>query len=213
MSADVLLTPADAPVPRRDTASQPRPGSSVPARLEAGRANRELHARLTPVVRRVIRKVLGSDREFEDVVQDSFVRILYGLSRRAPDDIERWAARVTLNTVYNTLRRRRYRRVTSWNPHEEPDLVAWHPDEHSPRVVVRVERVVSRLPGEQRRLLERRWSGATMETLAAEHACSLRTVKRRMHGALRNFDLHVRRDPEVSSWLSARGGDALAQHA
>jgi len=211
MSAIVLTSHRVADLlPRAAEAREP---AAPEPRFEPGRIDGELHERLAPVVRRVIRKVLGSDGEFEDVAQDAFVRILHGLSRKWPDDLDRWAARVTLNTVYNTLRRRRYRRFTSWNPHEEPDLVEWRPDEVSPRVATRVERVFSQLPAEQRHLLERRWVGATMETLAAEQACSLRTVKRRMQRALYNFDLHVRRDPEVSSWLSshAEGNNLLSE--
>lgn len=207
MSAIVLSTHRVAQLLPCDAGREEPAGAASGPRFEPPRSAADLYERLSPVVRRVIRKVLGSDREFEDIAQDAFVRILHGLSSKWPEDLERWAARVTINTVYNTLRRRRYRRFTSWNPHDEPDLVSWRPDEISTRVAGRVERVVSQLPAEQRQLLERRWVGTTMDTLAAEQACSLRTVKRRMQRALHNFDLQVRRDPEVASWLSSHGAN------
>lgn len=164
-----------------------------------------LHRQLFPVVRRVLWTMLGRDREFDDITNDVFVRILQGLSHSRPDDIESWAARVTINTVHNTLRRRRHRQFAAWDPDSDPDVLVWHCDYDSRHVARRVAQVFSHMPQSEQALLEGRWSGATIDDLAAERACSGRTVKRRVQRALHRFERCVRKDPEVSSWLEQQG--------
>jgi RNA polymerase sigma factor (sigma-70 family) len=186
---------------RAARAVQPQPQPPENARFDA------LHLRLEPVVRRVLWTMLGPDGELDDITNDVFVRILQGVSRAWPDDIERWAARVAINTVHNTLRKRRYRHFVSWDPQTDPDVLVWQCDYDSRHVARRVAQVFSHMPKSEQTLLERRWLGATIDDLAAERACSSRTVKRRVQRALHRFELCVRKDPEVSSWLEERSDD------
>lgn len=185
--------------------SAQRPGASA-AEPEKGRFE-ALHQRLEPVVRRVLWTMLGADGELDDITNDVFVRILQGLSRAWPDDLERWAARVTINTVHNTLRKRRYRHFASWDPQADPDVLVWRCDYDAHHVVQRLAQVFSHMPQSEQALLERRWSGATIEDLALERACSSRTVKRRVQRALHRFEHCVRKDPEVAGWLEDRADD------
>lgn len=167
-----------------------------------------LHARLEPVIRRVLWTMLGPDGELDDITNDVFVRILQGVARAWPDDLERWAARVAINTVHNTLRKRRYRHFVSWDPQADPDVLVWQCDYDSRHVARRVAQVFSHMPKNEQTLLEQRWLGATIDDLAAERACSSRTVKRRVQRALHRFELCVRKDPEVSGWLEHHGEDS-----
>jgi len=189
----------DAAGPRAEQG--PRARAAENAKLDA------LHLRLEPVVRRVLWTMLGADSELDDITNDVFVRILQGLARAWPDDIERWAARVTINTVHNTLRKRRYRHFASWDPQADPDVLVWRCDYDAHHVVQRLAQVFSHMPKSEQALLERRWSGATIEDLAVERACSSRTVKRRVQRALHRFEHCVRKDPEVASWLEAHAAD------
>lgn len=186
------MTEYEEPRSRVKRASEPpAPGGGIEA----------LHVRLEPVIRRVLWTMLGPDGELEDITNDVFVRILQGVARSWPDDLERWAARVAINTVHNTLRKRRYRHFTSWDPQAEPDVLVWHCDYESRHVARRVAQVFSHMPLSEQTLLERRWSGATIDDLAAERACSSRTIKRRVQRALNRFEHCVRKDPEVATWL------------
>lgn len=189
------MTKQPAPLPPPE---QSRVRATKDARLDA------LHQHLAPVVRRVLWTMLGPDSELDDITNDVFVRILQGVSRSWPDDLERWAARVAINTVHNTLRRRRYRHFASWDPQNEPDILVWQCDFDAHHVARRVAQVFSHMPESEQALLERRWSGATIEALATEKACSSRTVKRRVQRALQRFELCARKDPEVAGWLEER---------
>jgi RNA polymerase sigma factor (sigma-70 family) len=187
--------------------ARPQSGRAVRRLADKTAAFDSLHARVAPVIRRVLWTMLGADGELEDITNDVFVRVLQGVSRMWPDDLERWAARVTINTVHNTLRKRRYRHFVSWDPQADPDVLVWQCDYDARHVARSVARVFSHMPRSEQTLLERRWSGATIEDLAAERACSSRTVKRRVQRALQRFELCVRKDPEVSSWLEQRSAE------
>lgn len=159
--------------------------------------------RLAPVVHRTVRAMLGADTELTDVMHDAYVRIMEGLAGvREHEHLDRWAARVTINTVYNVLRRRRYRRFSSWDPLTEPDVLVCHTDFEASNVAGHVLRLLHRMPVSERTMLELRWfHGATAEDLAQRLDCSTRTAKRRMKRALKRFEFHVRSDAEVLSWL------------
>lgn len=148
--------------------------------------------------------MIGPDSEFNDITHDAFVRILQGLPRlKDVDRLEQWAARVTINTVNNALRRRRYRRVTSWDPHNEPDVLVGHTDFETRHVAKRVANIFSHLPEKERTLLELRWFGSTtIDDIARTADCSPRTVKRRIQRALTRFERHVKKDAEVAGWLA-----------
>lgn len=164
----------------------------------------QVHERVAPIVRRMVWTMIGPDAEFNDITHDAFVRILQGLPRlRDFDRLEQWAARVTINTVNNALRRRRYRRVASWDPQTDPDVLVGHTDFDSRHVAKRVARILAHLPEKEQALLELRWFGSTtIDDIARDADCSPRTVKRRIQRALHRFERNVKKDAEVTTWLS-----------
>jgi RNA polymerase sigma factor (sigma-70 family) len=169
-----------------------------------------VHERLAPVVKRVVWTVLGADRDLDDITHDVFVSIFQGLSTlKTPERLEQWAARVAINTVFNALRKRRYRRTSSWDSVDDADLMVSHTDFESGSVARRVARVFAHMPKSEQVLLDRRWFGsATIDDIAREEACSGRTVKRRLHRALERFDRCARKDAEIADWLESHGGAA-----
>jgi RNA polymerase sigma factor (sigma-70 family) len=152
--------------------------------------------------------LLGPDQERDDVTHDVFLQIFQGLpSLRDPERIEQWAARITINTINNTLRRRRYRRTKSWDPQLDPDVLVGHTDFESRNVALRVAKAFAHLPKSEQALLQRRWfESSTIDQIAVDSACSPRTVKRRIIRAAGRFERFVRKDAEVASWLE--GHDA-----
>lgn len=168
---------------------------------------RSVHARLAPVVRRLVYALLGADQEREDVMHEIFIRIFLGVQRlRDPERLEQWAARVAINTVKNELRRRRLRRFAAWDPMLEPDRLVTHIDFDARNVASHAARAIAQLPDRERALLLRRWfQPTTADSLAADAACSARTIKRRLQRAQARFDRMVQRDASLSDWRAAHG--------
>lgn len=166
-----------------------------------------VHARLVPVVRRLVFALLGPDQEREDVMQEIFIRVFLGLSRvRDPERLEQWTARVAINTVKNELRRRKRRRFVSWDPLLEPDRLISYCDFDGHNVAMHAVRAIEQLPERDRELLLRRWfQPTTTDSLAGDAACSARTIKRRLHRAQTRFARMVQRDASLSDWLAAHG--------
>lgn len=194
----------------RDT---PSPDSAVVlSRAEgheaaSGPDTRSIHARLAPVIRRLVFALLGPDPEREDLIQEIFIRVFLGISRvRDPERLEQWTARVAINTVKNELRRRKRRRFSSWDPLLEPDRLVSHSDFDGRNLALRAVRAIEQLPERERALLLRRWfQPTTAESLASDAACSPRTIKRRLRRAQTRFSRMVQRDASLSDWLEAHG--------
>jgi RNA polymerase sigma-70 factor (ECF subfamily) len=189
--------PESAVVRARSVGPQATTGLDVPS----------VHARLAPVVRRLVFALLGPDQEREDVMQEIFIRIFLGLSRlRDPERLEQWTARVAINTVKNELRRRKRRRLSTWDPLLEPDRLVWHSDFDGRNVALHAVRAIELLPERERALLLRRWfQPTTTDSLASDSACSARTIKRRLRRAQSRFARLVQRDASLNDWLEAHG--------
>jgi RNA polymerase sigma-70 factor (ECF subfamily) len=166
-----------------------------------------MHARVVPVVRRLVYALLGPDQEREDVMQEIFIHVFRGVSRvRDPERLEQWTARVAINTVKNELRRRKRRRLASWDPLLDPDRLVSHNDFDSRHLALRAVRAIEQLPERERELLLRRWfQPTTAESLAGDAACSSRTIKRRLRRAQARFTRLVQRDASLSDWVAAHG--------
>lgn len=195
--------PREAPAPE-SAVVPPRSGGHHAA---TGLDDPSVHARLAPVVRRLVFALLGPDQEREDVMQEIFIRIFLGLSRlRDPERVEQWTARVAINTVKNELRRRKRRRFSAWDPMLEPDRLVSHSDFDGRNVALHAVRAIEQLPERERALLLRRWfQPTTADSLASDAACSARTMKRRLRRAQTRFARMVQRDASLNDWLEAHG--------
>ena len=67
-----------------------------------------------------IRRLIGNADDVEDVAQEVFVRVYYSLDQlRSEDGFEAWLYRLTVNSAYDYLRRKKRRqesRMYSWTP-------------------------------------------------------------------------------------------------
>ncbi|MDD5247213.1 MAG: sigma-70 family RNA polymerase sigma factor, partial [Candidatus Omnitrophica bacterium] len=56
----------------------------------------------------IVYSLIGKDRESEDIVQDVFLKVYHGLeSFNGRSRFSTWLYRITVNTTYDFLRRRR----------------------------------------------------------------------------------------------------------
>jgi RNA polymerase sigma-70 factor (ECF subfamily) len=166
----------------------------------------ELFDRYGDLVRRILIRTLGSARDVDDLMQETFMVIL----RRAPTLKKTQALRsfivsVAMRTSKNELR---YRRVRRWvGLDEAPGVPITKP--HDPVTAERVRalyRALDNLDLTSRLLFVlRHVEGLELAELAQAQACSLATLKRRLARAERRFEAIAGRDPALSELL--RRGD------
>jgi len=163
-----------------------------------------LHARLAPVVNRLVWSFLGVDADRDDLVHDIFVRILRRAHTvRDPAKLEDWAVRVTINAVKSEFRRRKLRRFFSLEAAERSPVTAYHPDFDGRELLLRTTRLLEALPVAERipftlQLLEAR----SVEDIAKLCGCSERTAKRRLKLARERFTRLAECDPLLRSRLT-----------
>lgn len=165
-----------------------------------------LHARLAPVVNRLVWTFLGVDPDRDDLVHDIFIQILRTAHTvRDPSKLEGWAARVTVNIIKNEFRRRKLRRVFSLESVGEVPTAGWHPDFEGRELLKRTTAVLEKMPVAERipftlQLLENR----SVEEIATLCDSSERTIKRRLQAARERFARLAENDPLLRSRISDR---------
>lgn len=163
-----------------------------------------LHRRYEPRIRRHVLAVLGSDGEYDDVVQDVLVVVLSKVNTvRDLTCLDWWVAQVTANTVKQLIRRRRLRRNTPLEDAAEALLPAVTPDFEARELASRALEVLLSLPRNDRALLTTYLLGqTTLEAIASEFGCSVITVRRKLARARARFDKVARRDPALAGRMN-----------
>jgi RNA polymerase sigma-70 factor (ECF subfamily) len=137
-------------------------------------------------VARVAFRLLGSDAEVDDLVQDVFLEAHRGLSTlREPGALGGWLARICVRRATRRLRRRR---LFSWLTLESvaegqlPVSGGVSPEQRAE--VVRLYRRLDRLPASERVVwLLRHVEGESLDDMVTLCGCSKSTVQRRLRSA------------------------------
>lgn len=146
----------------------------------------ELYSRFAPRAFGVARRVLRSDAEAEEVVQDSFLEVWrtatrYDPRRAAP---ERWILTIVRTRAIDRLRQHgaRVRMGESIGREPTPPAVAGADDRvNEAREAKRLREAMDKLPTEQRKVLEQAYDlGLTQSEIASATNTPLGTVKTRM---------------------------------
>jgi RNA polymerase sigma-70 factor (ECF subfamily) len=166
-----------------------------------------LFTRVAPIVNGLVWSMLGPDSEREDIAHEAFIRIFRGhASLRQVESIDAWAARVTVNTVKNELRRRRLRRwvlFDFWN--DDSPLRTYVEDVQGRELLDAAFRILERLPTNERVSLSLRFfHELEVAEIARLTGCSLRTTKRRLAAARGQFERLAHRDPLLAAWLGSK---------
>ncbi len=182
--------------------------------LEALRAGRPgawlgFYDAYAPYVLAVLRRVLGPDRELEDLLQDIFTRALEGVGRvKDATKLKPWLRSLTIFTARETLRRRKWR---SWlplgNPHDDDEVVAWPTttDALEERALLRkVKHILDGMRVDDRLAFTlRHFEGLELTEVAATLGMSLSTAKRRIARAEAEFHRHAAADRDLRARLVA----------
>ena len=70
------------------------------------------YARLSKSIHRIVWRLLGADADRDDIVQQVFLKIIeHRQSLREPERLRAWIQAITVNAVYEELRKREVRRA------------------------------------------------------------------------------------------------------
>jgi RNA polymerase sigma-70 factor (ECF subfamily) len=171
-----------------------------------------VYARFAPVVNRLVGRLLGSDPEQNDVVQQVIHRIFRDVARlREPEKIDAWVQRVATNAVYELLRHRRVRRlfVKSYPTAIHGDLVR---DVETRDLLLRIKAALEELSATERWLfvlyhVERH----TFGEIAALSGHSLATAKRKVRRANRRFTFLLSKNRDLLRLVRGRSKSAMSR--
>ncbi|TPV94032.1 MAG: RNA polymerase sigma factor [Myxococcales bacterium FL481] len=168
---------------------------------------RRLFLRYERDVNRLVYRLLGPDRDHDDIVQDAFVRIIgRHHTLRDPAVEKAWVNRVTVSVVRNHLRRRKVRKIVEFWP-SLPD--AGQPPEgalESRSLLRRSWKLLDRLAANDRTaLLLRRVEERPLQEVAELCSCSVATVKRRIARAENKLQRALQDEPDLYRHLSGEG--------
>ena len=159
-----------------------------------------LYARFSETVNRLVWRLLGADAEHHDIVQQVFLKIIQHTDAlREPDKLSSWVQAITVNTVYEELRKREVRRLflrESPPPDIYPTLVY---DVEVRDFLLRAKAVLDKLPAKERivfslHVLEAR----TLHEIAELCGYSLATAKRRLAAANKRFSSLIAKNPDLA---------------
>lgn len=147
-----------------------------------------LHERYAVRVKRWVERLLGPDRDSDDLVQQVFTQILSSTPRvHHPERLDSWMYAITANTVHQELRRRTAMRgllrnlVTPPNGDLERELEVRG-------ALLHAVQVIQNLPARERRVYLLHCEGKTLLDIAGACEFSLATAKRRLRAASRRID-------------------------
>ncbi|HEY4185361.1 MAG TPA: RNA polymerase sigma factor [Polyangia bacterium] len=169
-----------------------------------------LCARVTPQIRRTVRRLLGADSDADDVAQVSLIEVVKTIGRYRGDcSLDRWVQTVTAHVIFKHIRRRRLERriftgLLADDVHAGPlDLAR--------EAIARglVERIAAHLD----ELSEQRaWAfllhdvlGYDLSEIAEMTGDSVAAVQSRLSRGRRDLHARIARDPELAELMRVEG--------
>ncbi len=161
--------------------------------------------RFAPVIRRVLVRVLGHDRDIEDLLQDVFLRALARIEQlSAPDKLSAWVVSIAVFTARGAIR---YRRRRKWlrfvGPDDVPERPAPARDDEAAEALRATYRVLDELGTDERIVFALRHIDAMELTeVASACDCSLATIKRRLRRAEERFCQVAKGHDALDPWVA-----------
>lgn len=198
------FTPANEAAPTLDADA----AIALKLKEDPRRASVELYERFAPDINRLVWRLLGADPDHNDIVQQVFCKVILHAHRlRDPARLGAWVQSITVNTVYEELRRRDVRRLfqrDSSETHFHPDLVR---DVEVRDLLLRAKSVIERLSAKERLVFMLHYvDGRPLAEVAELSGFSLATAKRRLNSANRRFQALIQRNPDLCALLKRREG-------
>ena len=155
------------------------------ARAGEAWAQEALFRRYAPLVNGLAFRLLGSDADLDDIIQESFAEALSSLSRlRNTETFPAWLSSIVVRTTHKLLRRRRIMTRLGLRRNEPVDLEALTSRTIPPDAAFELGvlyRLVETMPEKLRiPLLLRHLEDAPLDEISRLTGVSLATVKRRL---------------------------------
>ena len=155
-------------------------------------------------------RILGSNRDVEDLVQESFLQIFRSMrSYRGEAKLATWVSRISARVAYAYLSRRR---VSTVRLESVPDAPADDPDAEAQLMAREAARrlydVLDRVEAKQRIAFALHViDGQPLREVARITESSLVATKSRVWRARREIDKRARRDPLLARYLQPEEGE------
>ena len=202
-------TPPCVPAPAESESA----GATLVRAVRAGdrRACFFLWSRYANLVERLVRRFLGPGPDDQDVCQEAFLRIFKRMGElRDPAALPGFVVSVTLGVARNEARRRRIRSIVGLVPEEALPGSLVSPSPGEAREALRaLYRMLGTLSAEDRSLFVARFiEQMELAEVAAAHAMSLSTAKRRLARLIARVNARVEASPVLREYADGigRGG-------
>lgn len=173
-------------------------------------SQRELFQRLKNAVHHTLYRILGSNRDLEDLVQDAFLEIFRALpSFRGDSTLTRWSQTIATRTAYLSIQKRKPTAVDLDVVEEE--IVDRDPDQHrvalAKQAAKRLYIALEKLDPKMRIAFAlHAIDGLPLAEVAELTESSLVATKTRVWRARRDLMKRAQKDPVLASYLADLGG-------
>ena len=173
-------------------------------------AQRELFHSLKRAIHHTLFRILGSNRDLEDLIQDAFLEIFRALpSFRGDSSLARWAQTIATRTAYLSIERRKPPAVDL--DVVEDEIVDRDPDAmriaQAKQAARRLYAALDRIDAKQRIAFAlATMDGLSLGEVAELTESSLVAVKTRVWRARRELMRRAKKDPVLASYLVDLGG-------
>jgi RNA polymerase sigma-70 factor (ECF subfamily) len=162
--------------------------------------------RYAGMVRSILYRSLGPDREVDDLVQDVFIGFFRNVhSLREVESLRGFLAGIATRTALGELRRRRVRRWLRLSPEGHlPDVPAPTGDPRAREALRRLYAILDELPASDRMaFVLRHAEGHMLSETATLLGVSLATVKRMLQRAEAHVAERARNDDLLADWTES----------
>jgi RNA polymerase sigma-70 factor (ECF subfamily) len=173
-------------------------------------AQRELFHKLKHGVHHTLFRILGANRDIEDLIQDAFLEIFRALpSFRGDSSLSRWSQTIATRTAYLAIERRKPTPVDL--DVVEDEVVDRDPDAHrialARQAARRLYAALDRIDAKQRVAFALAViDGLSLAEVAQMTESSVVAVKTRVWRARRDLMKRAKKDPVLASYLAEFGG-------
>jgi RNA polymerase sigma-70 factor, ECF subfamily len=173
-------------------------------------AQRELFHSLKKAVHHTLFRILGNNRELEDLIQDAFLEIFRALpSFRGDSSLSRWCQTIATRTAYLAIERRKPTPVDL--EVVEDEIVDRDPDAHrvaqAKQAARRLYAALDRIDAKQRIAFALAViDGLSLSEVADLTDSSVVAVKTRVWRARRDLMKRAKKDPVLATYLVDLGG-------
>jgi RNA polymerase sigma-70 factor, ECF subfamily len=173
-------------------------------------AQRELFHSLKNAVHHTLYRILGANRDIEDLIQDAFLEIFRALpSFRGDSSLSRWAQTIATRAAYLSIERRKPASVDL--DVVEDEIVDRDPDAHrvaqARQAARRLYAALDKIDAKQRIAFALAViDGLSLAEVAVLTESSLVAVKTRVWRARRDLMRRAHKDPVLASYLAEFGG-------